>query len=207
MKVTTSVLLTLMILLAGEDIGEKDWVLVKNKSNIEIYTRKSDKTEIKEIKAITTIKASMAILKNMLMDVKTFPQWMPNVKSTKILKKVSDKEIYYYVVVKVPWPFTNRDNILHIKLLENPKLGITSIIIESDPDYIPPAEGLVRIPKTSGKWEFTPVNNDSTNILLEYLVDPGGKVPVWVTNFFIADVPYKTILNLKEVAESDIKHN
>ncbi len=202
MKITLSILVTIMFMLAGEVPCKSDWVLVKDINDIKIYSRLSEGTNIKEIKANASINASMATLAGLLMDVETFTQWMPNVRSTEVLKRISEKEIYYYVEVKVPWPFTNRDNIMHIKLLEDAETEVVSIIIESDADFIPPKEGLVRIPMARGRWEFTTNENGSTDVFLEYLADPGGKVPIWIVNFFITDVPFKTFTKLKEVAEA-----
>jgi hypothetical protein len=191
-----------MFTLVGQVPCKSDWLLVKDKNDIMIYSRLCDGTDIKEIRANTSINASMAYIAGLLMDVETFTQWMPNVKSTKILKRISEKEIYYYIEVKVPWPFTNRDNIMHIKLLEDAETEVVSVVIESDADFIPPKEGLVRIPRARGEWKLTTNEDGSTDVFLEYLANPGGKVPIWVVNFFITDVPFKTLTKLKEVAEA-----
>ena len=190
-----------MLVAPGDAPDENDWVLVKDKSCIRIYSRKFSGTEIKEIQANTSVNASIKDLSAMLMDVKEFPEWMPNIRSTEILKRISNNEIFYYVEVKVPWPFTNRDNIMHIKLQENSDTKEVTISIESIPDYIPPKEGLVRIPMASGMWKFTPNQNGSSNVFLEYLADPGGRVPIWIVNMFVTDVPFKTLTKLKEVVE------
>ena len=190
--------MTFMLSGVGETPCENDWVLVKDKSNIKIFSRKFTGSEIKEIKAHTKINTPVAGLTALLMDVETFPDWMPNVKSTEILKKVSENEIYYYIEVKIPWPFSNRDNIMHIKLHKDTVSKTESISIEGIPDYIPERPDLVRIQKSCGMWEFTPGENDTTDISLRYLADPGGNVPAWVVNFFVADVPYKTLIRLKE---------
>lgn len=198
MKIIASILITLILAGVGDEPCENDWVLVKNKNSIKIYSRKYTGSDIKEIKANTNVNASVASLTKLLTDVDAFPEWMPNVKSAEVLKRVSENEIYYYVEVKIPWPFSNRDNVMHIKVLDSAEKEDVSIIIESDPDYIPEKEGLVRIPKASGMWKFTPNEDGTTNVFLKYLADPGGNVPVWIINMFVADVPYKTLTRLKE---------
>ncbi len=80
MKITLSILVTIMFILVGEVPCMSDWLLVKDKNDIMIYSRLSDGTNIKEIKANVRINASMANLAGLLMDVETFTQWMPNVK-------------------------------------------------------------------------------------------------------------------------------
>ncbi len=198
MKIFVSIFFALLITVTGEIPCENEWMLVKDKSDIKIYSCKFKESDIKQIKANTNVDASITDLTKLLMDVNTFPDWMPNVKSTEILKKVSESEMYYYIEVKIPWPFSNRDNIMHIKLHKDTITKIESISIEGIPDYIPERPGMVRIQKSNGMWEFTPNENGSTDILLKYLADPGGSVPAWIVNFFVADVPYKTLIRLKE---------
>jgi uncharacterized membrane protein len=198
MKSIASIFISLILIGVGEIPCESDWVLVKDKSDIKIYSCKFKESDIKQIKANTNVDASITDLATLLMDVNAFPEWMPNIKSTEVLNRVSENEIYYYTEIKIPWPFSNRDNIMHIKLHKDTITKIESISIEGIPDYIPERPGMVRIQKSNGMWEFTPNENGSTDILLKYLADPGGSVPAWIVNFFVADVPYKTLIRLKE---------
>ena len=183
--------------------GDTTWVLEKEKNEIKIYTRQSENINIKEFKAITTVKATVSQLIALISDVEKYPQWVDNIISSEVLKEVNSDEKYYYNEIKVPWPFANRDNIVLAKVCKSSDTDVVIIEMEGEPDYIPVKSGIVRIPEAKGYWKLTPIGNGETKVILRYLADPAGNIPVWLINMFIIDGPYNTLKNMKEFVKKE----
>ena len=62
---------------------------------------------------------------------------------------------------------------------------------------IEPKEGMIRMPKSDGKWILTQINDSTTFVQLEMMNDPGGTLPDWLVNSMITGSPFKTMSNLR----------
>ena len=129
---------------------------------------------------------------------------MNDIKIAKKLKSLNENEWYTYYMAEVPWPFNDRDIIYLVKLVEIEESAI--ITLESKPDFAPKAKAYIRIKSANGKWVFTPMNDNKTQILYQFYTDPGISMPLWIMNLIIVEGPYNTIKGLKEMAKSE-KHN
>ena len=178
--------------------SENEWELKKEKNDIKVYIRKSTETSINEVKVITTVKAPVEELVEIVYDIDSYDQWVSNLESANILETVNNREIYYYFEADVPWPFSNRDDILHFTMKEDSISGSATVTFIDVPDYLPEKKKVVRLQKNIGHWKFTPKENGITEIHYQFLTDPGSGHPAWLINMFIVDGPYETVINLKE---------
>lgn len=177
---------------------EFEWELKKEKNDIKVYIRESAGSSINEVRVVASVKASIEELVEVVYDIDSYPEWVSNMKSAEILETVSKREIYYYFEAEVPWPFSNRDDVMRFTMEENSKTGGVTINFTGNPDYIPEKKKIVRLRKNQGHWKFTPMKNGKTEIDYQFLTDPGKGNPGWLVNMFIVDGPYETIENLKE---------
>ena len=82
---------------------------------------------------------------------------------------------------------------------EYDRIGKTLKIVTRNIDYQFPAnEDLVRVPYSMGVWNVTMLGN-SVKIVYTLTIDPGGSVPSWLLNMAIAEGPYQSFSNLKEI--------
>jgi len=204
MKITLTILIT-FILNAGAhvDVGDAGWVLEKDKNNIKVWTRESETMSMKSFKAVTIVKATTAQLVAVLNDVEAYPEWMSDLSYAEVLDEISENERYYYFEVDAPWPVSNRDNVVHYELEEDPTTNGYKITVTGMPEYLPEKPDIVRITKSAGTWLIIPRENGESEIVFEYSADPGGKLPAWAINIFIVDGPFKTLSNLKGFVKQD----
>ncbi len=191
-----------MAVIAGSP-SDTTWTLEKNKNGIKVYTRPAEGLTIKEFKVITIIKAPVSKLLSMVRNIDSYPQWVANVKSVKMLKKVSNMEMIYYTEIQVPWPLSNRDNIIQSIISENQETKVVTVMMTGKPDFLPEYDGIVRIPNAVGYWRFVPLEDGKVEVVMQYLADPAGNIPGWIVNMFVVDGPYKTFLKMKEIAEKE----
>jgi ribosome-associated toxin RatA of RatAB toxin-antitoxin module len=64
-----------------------------------------------------------------------------------------------------------------------------------------PQQGLVRIKNMTGKWQLTPVENNKVKVVYEMNIDPGGKIPKWLVNAMLVDIPFNTLQKLRSIVK------
>jgi len=177
---------------------EESWKLELDKQGIKVYTSKRSDTKILGVKAETVIgQASFDAFKNVLFDVEHLDEWVGESKSSEVLKEVSSEEKIYRMVLKVPFPFKDRDMVQHISVADESK-DYLKVLLVNQPDYVPEFAKAVRMPVADGYWEFKRLQADDFQVTMQFDSDPGGEIPAWLINMFIVQSPYNTLLNLRD---------
>jgi len=179
-----------------------NWVLKSDKDGVKTYYKK--KAGIYEAKFITSIETSLTGFFKLMGDVKRYPAWGYKIKESRLLKKVSDTEMYYYTRIDFPWPLDDRDFVMHSKLTQDAitrRVESNSVAV---PDYIPSVEGVIRVRYTNSKWVMIP--GPGGWVYTEYYIDsdPGGSLPDWVVNMGLEMGPremFKSIRGLLKQSE------
>lgn len=182
---------------------EDAWVLKKDKNDIQIFIKSEEGSNVLSYKILTTINAPVSDIKAILYDIRSYPDWTPSLKTAEILTHISKDEMYYYVDVDAPWPISNRDNIIHFQMHEEPLSKTTEISVIGVPDYIDKKAGVVRVLESKGIWRLNPTANNKTEVVSIHSSDPSGSLPVWIVKIFIVNNIYKLFLNLKEEVQKE----
>lgn len=175
------------------------WHLIKDKNNIQVYTATSDSTRLKHIKVVALLNGTVEKVIPVFLDVPRQKDWVYATKKAYIIKKITDTELLYYVETSLPWPISNRDIAIRMKILPNKNNNILTITTVGEPGAIPGNKGLVRVPQFTGNWTFTPAGNNKIKIEYFLFVDPGGSLPAWIVNMFIGKGPYETFNKLADL--------
>jgi ribosome-associated toxin RatA of RatAB toxin-antitoxin module len=176
----------------------EDWELKKFEQGIYVYTRNTEGTKYKELKAVYQVKTSLSSIVALLNDVDSYPQWIYRCGSSKILKQSSDQELVRYQTVVAPWPVDNRDMIVEVHTRQDEKTGVVYQKVTAAPDYLSEVPDYVRIREFRGFWTLTPLPNGIVNVQYELLVNPAGALPAWIVNMAVVDGPFETSVNMKQ---------
>ncbi len=176
--------------------AQEGWVLKKEKDNIKVYGRSNSHSKFDELKVELILKSRLSDLAAIILDINNYFKWSYNTKLSYVLKKVSNDEMYFYTEVNSPWPASNRDLVVHLKIVQDPVSKIMTIRATGVPDFIPPKDNIVRVPFSKETWTVIPV--DKTTIKIEYYleIDPGEFAPAWLINLFAAKAPLESFKNL-----------
>lgn len=190
-----------------ESFSQKDWTLKTEKSGIKVYTKSFENSPFKAIKTVCTVDASLTRITAVLLDIKNTADWVYATKKVSVLNHISPAELIYYSEIDVPWPASNRDFIVRLKVTQDAKTKVVSVDAENLPNHLPNYKGIVRIPHSYSKWLIEPVN--ATQVKIEYVlqVDPGGSVPAWLINMFATRGPLESFINLRNQVKKDIYNN
>jgi hypothetical protein len=101
----------------------------------------------------------------------------------RLLRREGDV-ILTYTFMPLPL-LADRDLVLRQEHSQDPATGIHRFVWHTiEGEGPPPPEGVVRIQRSEGMWEFTPQGDARTRLVLESLTDVGGSLPAWVVNSF-----------------------
>jgi hypothetical protein len=180
---------------------QKDWTLKKDKDGIQVYTGKLADSKYNAIKVSCNLNANLSSLASILLQPSLQPEWVLATKTSKLLKQLAPNHIYYYNIATIPWPLANRDMVIDLKIFQDSvtkKMTVTANTIEN---ILPPMKGLERIPFTHAIWEVTPIGTNSIHVEYYLKINPGGGVPPWIVNMFIAKAPFESFDNLTRLIQ------
>jgi hypothetical protein len=180
---------------------KNDWTLKREKDGIDIYSRPSNCSKINDIRVDMDLTGTVEQLAAILRDINGYTDWVYSTRTATMIKKVSENEVIYYAEVGTPWPAANRDYYADLKITLNPANHSMNVVSLGMKDYQPEKKDFVRVPMSRGSWTVT--TQSARKIHLQYIlqIDPGGSIPAWILNSFVAKAPLETFSNLKKKME------
>ncbi|GAB2497970.1 START domain-containing protein [Algoriphagus taiwanensis] len=177
---------------------QKDCELRKSAEGIEVYTCKMEDSKINSIQSSFTVSTSIEALSEALFDLDNFHKWQYKIRKTEMLKRISSEEFVYRAELQTPWPVSNRDLILQVKMSKGSKPNEYHFSAIGRPGFIPPRDGFVRVPLSEAHWYIQVVDDHHIEIKHSILIDPGGSIPAWLMNLSLAEGPFETFKSLRE---------
>lgn len=176
-----------------------DYRLRKDDGKIQIYTKDENNSSFLRFLGVTTVKASVNDLVNLLHDVPSANQWIDAITySERLTSTPTTAEYIGYLHSDTPWPAKKRDTVIWNKVTQDETTGVVTIQMKALPDYIPEKKDRVRVQRYDGYWQFTPIDELTTKVQFSALCDPGGSMPSFAYNTAVTESPYKTLKNLQK---------
>lgn len=192
-------------LLVSFSLAGQSWELKTQEEGIKVYTRPVENSDIRAVKVECTVEATLSQLAAVLLDIPASAQWIYATRYCRVQKTISPTELIYHSEIDVPWPVSNRDFIVRIKLEQDSITKALTVGGENLPHYREEQKGVVRIMHTVSHWTATPRDN-YVDIVFTLHVHPGGSIPAWLVNLFATRGPLETFRNLrKQVKKSEYK--
>jgi hypothetical protein len=188
------------LMLSCPMVGQS-WDLIKEKGGTKIYTRNEEGKSLKSYKGVADINAPADKVFSLIEDVNNTDWWDKNLTQIKVLRYEKYKRAQYYLVYDLPWPVTDRDLCVDVKVTIDPVTGVGKITAAPLAGVIPERHDMVRIREYRQTWSVIPVGKKLTHVVLEGFVDPAGSIPDWISNMLIIDSPIMVINGIKERLE------
>jgi len=184
--------------------NSKEWRLQKNDSRhkIKVYVKNEEGQKIRSFKVEAIIDAPIEALLRVQSDVDNYMRWYFSTLEVKMLKKVSTKEFYFYVVHDAPIGMPDRDVILRTVIEPmTQKQPYVQLKMTSTPDYIPLRPPYVRMEAENYTIRYTPLSKTQTLREVEGFINPGGgSSPAWAINFVQGKGPYANMMGMRRMA-------
>jgi hypothetical protein len=177
------------------------WEFKSEKDGCKIYHQHTE--GLLHIKLATSFKVPLSGIALLFSEVESYTQWGYKMVESRLLRRVSDTELYYYARYDFPWPISDKDIILHSKLSQNPATGVLTIVNTPQPDYLPVKKGIERIRNTTTRWQFTKGNGGW--VYTEQLIstDSAEGLPDWLVKLTADTGPRETAGNIRKMLSQE----
>lgn len=175
------------------------WVFKNEKNGVKVYYKKT--SDVHEIKMITSMKATLSGVVQLLNEVENYPKWGYKLSEAKLLKRVNDQEFYYWSKLDFPWPLNDRDIVVQAKVEQDSASRRVTSTSWAKPNYLPENKDVVRIKTTTTRWTIIP--GAGGWLYIEYYIysNPGGNIPDWLVNMAIDIGPLETLSNMRKMLQ------
>ncbi len=172
------------------------WVLKEEKDGVKIYHQETP--GLMHVKLSTTLNTTLSGIATLFSEVESYPVWGYKVAESKLLRRVSPTEMYYYSKFDFPWPMDDRDIVLHSVLVQDPTTKRITITNTPMPDYTPEKKGVTRIRNSKTLWTIVPGKNGTLYVEQQISTDSGANMPEWLVKMTIDTGPRETIKGIKK---------
>lgn len=210
MKFCILVLISLCsVVFANVKVDLEGWNKTYSKDNLTFYSKKIPNSKLLAFKAVGILPINMGKMMAALRTVDSTIKWDKNTVRKITVQEISDIEAITYSESKIPWPFYNRDVVLHNKLFLDKKEQIFYVISRSVEHKAHPAkQNLVRAQINYARFRTKPIDKNKTYVEFEVHADPMGVIPNWIVNSVQKDFPYDFLRGLTNYCKkADLKPN
>ncbi|MDP2226964.1 MAG: hypothetical protein Q8J78_05770 [Moraxellaceae bacterium] len=195
-------ILTGLLLLLASTTFAADWELAREDKtrDIRVYVRDVTDSSYQGFYSVTRVKAPLPSVVAVLSDVPAMPQWITRMIGVKLLRREGDREAWVHAHYRLPYPFLDREAVLHSQLQQDPKSGVVTIVTRSVPGMVPASrDRRVRLREMHSTWKLTPEKDGVVRIEFWGQGQPDGYVPALLFNYNLPDEPLQTLRNLRQM--------
>lgn len=195
-------------------LREIDWKLLSDEEGIKVYTPTNylHHSGLVPIRFKTIVNYNVSKVLTVLADNDRKKEWLPNLAQVTPLEYMSDEEFVIYYRYDLPWPFEDRDFIIHNIGKVDFKNRVLQVNLLSAEHKKDPAksttDSIVRGRTYDGYSIIRFPEAGKTEIEMAFLNDFGGLIPKWVINLIQKKWPFNFMENLKkQLAKENIEIN
>ena len=177
-------------------LSQTNWELKKDKNGIQVFTAKLPDSKFKAIRVNCILNARLSQLAAVILQPEIQPEWVLATREAHTVQYFSASHLYYYAEAVLPWPLSNRDMVIDLQIVQDPISHIMTITANSIDHIVPRKPGKERIPFSQALWKVQPMGTDKIKVDYTVRIDPGGGIPAWMVNMFIARAPFESFKNL-----------
>jgi hypothetical protein len=181
---------------AAQDAAEWQPRQTDESSGAAVATReRSD--GLTEFRATVRSNARLSSLVAALLDIDRMPAWVYRVRSVTRIESLGDSEGVDRVVLGMPWPFKDREALVHWTLEQDPATLAVTLRGSAVPDKLPRNDAFVRMPTFESQWRFTPAADGTVAIEFEGHGNPGGSLASPLLRAFVASAIWQGLRALQ----------
>jgi START domain-containing protein len=179
--------------------AQPHWKLSKDKDGIRVFLAEKPGSKYKSIRVECTMPGTFDKLIAVLTDIDHLKDWVYNTKTSYVIKKLSPLDLFYYSETTIPWPMSNRDAVIHLRITKDSLGRFMKVHSTNENRLVPEKDGNVRILYSEINWHVTMPTPKTLSIVYTFEADPGGNLPAWLVNSFADKGPYESFHKLAEM--------
>jgi ribosome-associated toxin RatA of RatAB toxin-antitoxin module len=194
--------------------GDAEWKQYKSEDGVTGYQRDVDGSMFPETRAETVIEAPIGVLREVLKDIASYPQWMYECREAFVLKKEGSFEREVYFVQGVPMGYPghedlDRDTVITAETVENKdknRVVTTLQSIDNHPYQRSKKEyngRRQRMIKFKGVWDLESLEGNRTKAVFTAYTEPGGLAPKYMVKNMVRNVSFESLKGLMQMAKNE----
>ena len=190
-------------------ITASEWSLVKEAEGIRVYTSPVAGSDFLAYRGETVVEGSVASIVAVLYDTPNCISWLHECSFGLTLDEVSFEENYIFEQYDLTFPVSDRGVILHSTLEWDDTTAV--VRIEEKNNYCKEnpnprcakvrALDLIPITRSRGAYTLKRIDDKRTSVVWKVHAEPGGKIPTWIVNMMVVDMPYYSLLHLRSIVK------
>lgn len=177
------------------------WTFQGEKDGVKIYHQETP--GLLHIKLSTSVKAPLAGIATLFADVDNYKAWGYKISQSRLLRRESAFELWYYAKYDFPWPLDDRDIILHSKMEQDPNTRQLRIVNTPYPTYLPENKGVERIKNTTTRWLFVPGKEGWVYVEQLISTDSAKGLPDWLVDMTADTGPRETAKSVRKILQQE----
>lgn len=202
--ISSSAVFSVLLLLAGLLSAAQDaallenWKLVKDRKGVQVYVKHTDTSRLKTFLGVTEMNPDEPFsLVPITLDFENQHDIFHNVGKVELLENIDERTHIVRVHTFLPWPIKNREALARVHVQQNPETLAVTVEVDHHESDLPVLEGYVRIPEFKGHWGIELLDQGKTRVTYEFVLDPGGYVPLWLVDVVLKESPYFTLQKIR----------
>ena len=173
--------------------------LALNKQGIKVWTIQAADNPMAQYRAETTFNTTLENAVGLILDTERGSKWIPNVSQIQVIERNdSTGSFIAYMVLKMPFPLTDRDLVIKGEMRKDAQGRIIVTNKSVKDSRLPEKPGIVRINQYEGDWIFQKISEQSVKVTTHGYADPSGAIPKGIVNTFVQQQPYQMFQKMKE---------
>jgi len=177
------------------------WQHEASEGGVQLYYRSTGVENLHDFKAVSQMPASIDAILAVVQDTPAFPEWFYPCKEIRSVGKVSDGHRVLYLVWKAPWPTTDRDEVVDVKISRDLEAKRATVRMKlADQRLVPPTRARVRMTSMTGTLHLEEVAPGETRVVYSFCVNIGGSVGGALARMYLRKHPLRALAGLAEEA-------
>lgn len=181
--------------------SEDAWKEIKKDQGVTHYSQQIKGCNLNAYKGVCIINKPIETIYNLLMDVPSHPTWVAYCTDSSIIKRFSHDDAIQYYNFDVPWPFFDRDIVVHCT--QKTDLMTGTITIDSyalRTPVVPLKKKHLRITDAKQKWVIEKIDHEKTRITFIAVTNIEGQTPNLLKKLISQVIPSISLENLRAIS-------
>ena len=196
-------LVSLLLSLADSwGVEANRWEKVKEKDGIEVFQKKVG--DHRAFRGVGTLRGTTNEFLRVLHDPSTWPRWVENLKSGKLIEKKSDSHFIFHQVIQTPFPMKNREAVFQ-SIVSRKNASTTLVEMKSvNHPAIKRSEKCIRVEIIYSRYRIEELGNGKVRATFENLSHSGGALPKFLNNWAAESYPVSLLRGIeRELQEKE----
>lgn len=184
--------------------AEDGWKLVTNRDQVKVFVAPEPGMALGRFRGETILTVrDFRTIAAVLDDEEAMARLFHLVSQVDVVERGSVYDRIVWLDAKLPWPVADREVVLVMSLTQDPDTYAVTVPFRSieleqvrEPRSVPVAQ-------MEGHFGFQPIAPGRVRATLELRLDLGGRVPAWLANLMVRDMPYFALMELRRITDDE----